>query len=86
MIKRILGIIAFFALYCLVGTIESTDHFTGWILESDGLEVTVETENGNIYSFFGDEFLPGEKVELTIFNGGNINPSDDVVVNVTPVN
>ena len=56
MIKRILGIIAFFALYCLVGTIESTDHFTGWILESNGLE-----ENGNIYSFFGMNFYLGRK-------------------------
>ena len=44
--------------------------------------VSVVDDNGEKWQFFGDDFIPGNKITVVFDNNGTANPYDDAIVNV----
>jgi hypothetical protein len=83
--NRVLGF-AFVATFFLVvpaiaGTLETQYNLDATVIEMVDDEVTVEDTNGSIWSFIGDEFNKGDKVELKMFTNytDNITYDDEVI-------
>ena len=48
---------------------------------NDGL-VSVVDDNGDAWQFWGDDFIPGQRIQVVFDNNGTVNPYDDAIVNV----
>ena len=48
---------------------------------NDGL-VSVVDENGEKWQFFGDDFIPGQRIQVVFDNNSTSDPYDDAIVKV----
>lgn len=48
---------------------------------NDGL-VSVVDDNGEKWQFFGNDFIPGNKITVVFDNNSTSDPYDDAIVNV----
>ena len=48
---------------------------------NDGL-VSVVDDNGDVWQFFGDDFIPGQRIQVVFDNNSTSDPYDDAIVKV----
>ena len=48
---------------------------------NDGL-VSVVDDNGDAWQFFGDDFIPGQRIQVVFDNNSTSDPYDDAIVKV----
>ena len=44
--------------------------------------VSVVDDNGEKWQFFGDDFIPGQRIQVVFDNNSTSDPYDDAIVNV----
>ena len=81
-IKGMIVLAVMMILYCAVCTIQTHDIYNASIVGIDNELITVETSNGCIWQFYGDNYKVGDKVKLYIFNNDTSTYSDDIIENV----
>lgn len=79
------SLVAIVGIYSIVGTVEATDRVQAQVLDVIGNEVIVEDLHGNIYSFADDEYISGQWLDILFFNGGDTNPANDKIIEVTVI-
>ena len=52
------------------------------VTECNGGLVSVVDDNGEKWQFFGDDFIPGDKITVVFDNNSTSDPYDDAIVNV----
>ena len=52
------------------------------VTECNGGLVSVIDDNGEKWQFFGDDFIPGDKITVVFDNNSTSDPYDDAIVNV----
>lgn len=66
------------------GTIESTYYINAEVVAIEGDEVLIVDEDGEAWSFYGDDFRIGDKVKARFFtNGTDSTRLDDEIEKVT---
>lgn len=77
---------AFLLLFGRIGYHETHYTMTGVVKTVHGSEVTVETEDGHRWGFYGTGYTINDNVELTMWNGGtDLEKNDDEVENVKKI-
>ena len=52
------------------------------VTECNGGLVSVVDDNGEKWQFFGDDFIPGNKITVVFDNNSTSDPYDDAIVKV----
>lgn len=89
LIKAIFVLIAILVLIIVLGItgyIETHYSTTGTIIEIINDAIVVETEDNNVWVFYGDGFNTGDLVTIEMFtNGTDLNRYDDEIVKIKRV-
>ena len=83
-VKMIIAIVTIFVLIPgIVGSVETHYTMDSVVIQTTANEITVEDTTGNVWSFKGDNYKVGEKVQVVFFTNYTDNTrKDDIVVNV----
>jgi len=83
-VKMIITIVVIFILIPgIVGNIETHYTMDSVVIQTNTNEIVVEDTTGNVWSFEGDNYKVGERVQAVFFTNYTDNTrNDDIIVNV----
>lgn len=87
-VKRLnyLNTIAFVILFILIALkgIYYIHHYTMdcVVVDVEAQNVVVEDTTGNVWEFYGNDYLIGDKISVTFYDNGTDNRKDDIIEKV----